>query len=251
MAILQPSVLPSAIHHLLLFIPLFSMSSFRSLSLLIRSLLVSAITTKSFVENRGMFPDCMDLLTIHMWPVLFPSLYFSSVASVHLHQGIFTLLLLPYLWPCFAIFLLSFPPWALIHTLLVPTSYTIFCCIKPLVHCNNWIISLSFARWHLCIRQLAKIKYPVMGVFKVSQCTIMPKICKLVCKLVGIWMQLSCLILQVKNWVVDFITRCHYWCYILFVQYRDNRCVQNKTMFTCTKNQANWLRRFKDIDSQT
>jgi len=38
-----------------------------------------------------------------MWPVLCPSLYFSSVASVHLHQCNSTLLLLPYLWPCFAI----------------------------------------------------------------------------------------------------------------------------------------------------
>jgi len=29
-----------------------------------------------------------------------------------------------------------------------------------------------------------------------------------------------------------------------------NRCVQDKTMLKCTKNHANRLRRFKDIDSQ-
>jgi len=65
-------------------------------------------------HSTTMFPyACMDLLIIHMWPVLYLSLYFSSVASVHLHQCIFTLLLLPYLWPCFGIlymfFLLELP----------------------------------------------------------------------------------------------------------------------------------------------
>jgi len=28
----------------------------------------------------------------------------------------------------------------------------------------------------------------------------------------GIWMLLSCLILQVKNWVIDFIARWCHWC---------------------------------------
>jgi len=45
-----------------------------------------------------LFLYCMGLLTTHMWPVLFPLLYFSSVATVNLHQGISTLLPLPYLW---------------------------------------------------------------------------------------------------------------------------------------------------------
>jgi len=61
----------------------------------------------------------------------------------------------------------------------------------------------------------------------------------------GIWMQWSGLILQMKSWVVDFITR-----YYKFVQYRVNRCFQNKTMLKCTKNYANRFCRFKDIDSQ-
>ena len=55
-------------------------------------------------HSTTMFPYAyMDLLSIHMWPVLCPSLYFSYVASVYLHQGISTLLPLLYLWPCFGI----------------------------------------------------------------------------------------------------------------------------------------------------
>jgi len=55
-------------------------------------------------HSTTMFPyACMGILTIHMWPVLYSSLYFSSVASVHLHQSISTLLPLPYFWPCFGI----------------------------------------------------------------------------------------------------------------------------------------------------
>jgi len=62
-----------------------------------------------------MFPyACMSLLTIHMWPVLFPSLHFSSVASIHLHQGISSLIPLPYLSLCFGI----------LHILL-QTSYAV------------------------------------------------------------------------------------------------------------------------------
>jgi len=54
--------------------------------------------------STTMFPYvCMDLLTIHMWPVLYSSLYFSSVGSVHLHQCISTVLPPSYLWPCFCI----------------------------------------------------------------------------------------------------------------------------------------------------
>jgi len=70
---------------------------------------------------------CMNLLTINMQPVLFSSLYFSSVASVHLYQGISTLLPLSYLWPYYyGIFFTSFPPLAYIRALLVQISYAIF-----------------------------------------------------------------------------------------------------------------------------
>jgi len=61
----------------------------------------------------------------HVWPVLFP-LYFSCVTSVHLHQGISTLLSLRYLWPCFGMLHMSLPLWVSIHALLVETSYTVF-----------------------------------------------------------------------------------------------------------------------------
>jgi len=76
----------------------------------------------------SMFPYvCMDLLTFHiLCPVLFQS-YFSSVASVHLHRDISTLLpLLANLWPCFLysshrLFLLGLP---YMHSWLIgaPTS---------------------------------------------------------------------------------------------------------------------------------
>jgi len=46
---------------------------------------------------------CIDLLTVHICPVLFPSLYFSYVATICLHWSISTLLPLPYLWSCFCI----------------------------------------------------------------------------------------------------------------------------------------------------
>jgi len=36
-----------------------------------------------------------------------------------------------------------------------------------------------------------------------------------------------------------------------FVQYRFNRCVQNKAVIKYAKNHANWLRHFEDVDSQT
>jgi len=51
-------------------------------------------------------PPCFLMSAWTFWQstcVLYPSLYFSSVASVHLHQNISTLLPLPYLWPCFGI----------------------------------------------------------------------------------------------------------------------------------------------------
>jgi len=62
-------------------------------------------------------------------------------------------------------------------------------------------------------------------------------------------MQWSRLILQVKR-VVEFFARWHHWCY-KFVHCRVNRCVQNKELLKCTKNHANWLRRFKDIDKSS
>ena len=87
------------------------------------------------MEITLMFPyACMVLLTIHMWSVLYPSLYFSSLANVHLHQCISTLLPLPYLWPCFGILhvfsSLSFPYTHYWFKLLTPA----FCCIKSHVH---------------------------------------------------------------------------------------------------------------------
>jgi len=49
-----------------------------------------------------------------------------------------------------------------------------------------------------------------------------------------IWMQWSRLILQVNNWVVDFMARLRHFCY-KYVRYRvNNRCVQNKTMYNLT-----------------
>ena len=56
------------------------------------------------------------------------------VFTVHLHRGISILLLLPYLWSCFGILHMSFPPWAPIHRhswykLLTPS----FCCVQPLL----------------------------------------------------------------------------------------------------------------------
>ena len=57
-------------------------------------------------HSTTMFPYVyMDLSTFHVHPLLFPSLGFSSVANVHLHQSISTLLPLPYLmmvWTCVA-----------------------------------------------------------------------------------------------------------------------------------------------------
>jgi len=62
---------------------------------------------------------------------------------------------------------------------------------------------------------------------------------------VDIHIQWPCTILQVKNWVFDFIARWHYLCY-KFVQYRVDRCIPNKIMLKSTKNHANWLIRFED-----
>jgi len=90
----------------------------------------------------------------------------------------------------------------------------------------------------------------VMVIFKISWCSIFAQNCANwyeYFKDIGIWMQWSHLILQVKNWIVDVIARWRHWCY-KFVQYRY---VRNITMLKCTKNHANRLRRFKDIDSQT
>jgi len=56
-------------------------------------------------------------------------------------------------------------------------------------------------------------------------------------------MQWSRFILQVKNWVVYFISRWCHWCY-KFIQYRVNRCVQNKTVLKWNKNHPNRFRRF-------
>jgi len=45
---------------------------------------LTASATSSF--HHHVSSACIGLLTIHMWLVLFPRLYFSSVASVHLHH---------------------------------------------------------------------------------------------------------------------------------------------------------------------
>jgi len=77
------------------------------------------------ISNFLIPPPCFLMpawaLTVHMSLVLFPSLHFSSVDSVHLHQGISTLLLLPAL-----VFFTSFLPWASMDACLVQTSYTMF-----------------------------------------------------------------------------------------------------------------------------
>ena len=72
--------------------------------------LLSLYCFKNFlVCYTAMFPyACMDLLSICICPVLYPSLYFSSVASVHLHQNISTVLRVLYLSPCFSIFYVFF-----------------------------------------------------------------------------------------------------------------------------------------------
>jgi len=57
---------------------------------------------------------------------LFPSLNFSSVASVHLHSSLSILLTLPYVRPCICTPHVSFSPSASIHTLLARTSYAKF-----------------------------------------------------------------------------------------------------------------------------
>jgi len=85
-------------------------------------------------------PPCflMSAWTIYMWSVLFPSLYFSFIGSVRLHQGISTLLSLPYLWACFGILhvfsSLSF------HTCSLDSNF--LCCLFVVINCmsitNNW-----------------------------------------------------------------------------------------------------------------
>jgi len=59
-------------------------------------------------------------------------------------------------------------------------------------------------------------------------------------------MQWSHFILQMKNKVVDLITRWHQ--RNKFVYYRLNRCVQDKTMLNCPKNHANRFTSFKNTD---
>jgi len=60
----------------------------------------------------------------------------------------------------------------------------------------------------------------------------------------GIWMQWFHLILQVKNWVGDFIAMWRHWCY-KFVQYRVNRCVQNKQCWCVTKSHKSDFLRYR------
>jgi len=69
-----------------------------------------------------------------------------------------------------------------------------------------------------------------MGIFKISRFSTVPKI-----------VQIGAVSLDFasENQVVDFIARWRHLCY-KFVQYRVNRCVQNKTLLKCTKNDANW-----------
>ena len=61
---------------------------------------LTASATSSFHHN----------LSFHICSVLFSSLYFSSVASVHLHPGLSILLPIPSLWPCSCTPHVSFPP---------------------------------------------------------------------------------------------------------------------------------------------
>jgi len=96
---------------------------------------------------------CMDLLRIHMCPVLFPTLYCLFFASVHLHQGISTLLPLPYLWPCFCIphmfFFLKLPYTQSWLELLMPS----LCCVSIT---NNLCFGTHFSfRTTLMLRTLS------------------------------------------------------------------------------------------------
>jgi len=67
---------------------------------------------------------CMGLLTIHMWPVLYPSLYFSLPMFIYIK--VFPLCFRYLIFDYALVFFMSFPPWASIHALLVQTSYAIF-----------------------------------------------------------------------------------------------------------------------------
>jgi len=84
-----------------------------------------------------MFPyACMGLLTIHMWSALCPSLYFSSVASIHLHQCITTLLPLPYLLPYFGNLHMSF------HTCTLASNF--LCHLFVILNCMSITNNLCF-----------------------------------------------------------------------------------------------------------
>jgi len=69
---------------------------------------------------------CLDLLSFHICPELFPSLYLSSVASDHLHTVLSILLSLPCLQLCICTPHMSFSPKASTHALLAETSYANF-----------------------------------------------------------------------------------------------------------------------------